>query len=298
MSILRACPTALASFLSADPVPFVNADLYTVTLVDGTVLYWTSSDVAVSSNGHLFSNSGPTLTRSAWGVRNTVAVPQLKIKLRCDNSKTVEGIPIKRAFHDGIFDGATWRLERAYIPKPDGIEQRPVLAALGVILLFEGSQGAATVTGIGVDVVVTPEPILFNQYMPRNLYQTGCVWTLYSEGCGIAKASFTFSFTVGASPAPSSLFIPWSSAPSPFAPFGLGTIAMASGAADGQRRTIESADATGLTLAYPLYDVPAPGDSFDAAYGCDKTEATCDGVFSNLANILDFPFIPVPETAI
>src|SRR5256885_9014534 len=41
-----------------------------------------------------------------------------------------------------------------------------------------------------------------------------------------------------------------------FRSFGLGSIAMTSGPAAGQRRSIETVDATGITLAYPLYDDP------------------------------------------
>src|SRR6185369_10429094 len=119
----------------------------------------------------------------------------------------------------------------AYLPiSSDGTS--PVLAALGVILLFEGRQGACSISGLGVDITVKPDCVLFNQMMPRNLYQTGCVHTLYDTGCTMLKADFTFSFTVDSSP--TSVFLPWTSAPSPFAPFGLGSIVMTSGAANGQ----------------------------------------------------------------
>ena len=47
--------------------------------------------------------------------------------------------------------------------------------------------------------------------------------------------------------------------------------------------TIKEADSTGLTLIYPLPNVPAAGDAFTAAQGCDHTMATCKKQFSNLS---------------
>jgi hypothetical protein len=43
--------------------------------------------------------------------------------------------------------------------------------------------------------------------------------------------------------------------------------------------------------------VPAPGDTFIAYPGCDKTQSTCSGKFSNLVNFGGSPYIPVPETS-
>lgn len=61
--------------------------------------------------------------------------------------------------------------------------------------------------------------------------------------------------------------------------------------------TIKLADATGLTLTFPLPALPAPGDTFTAYQGCDYTLATCRSKFANEANFRGFPFVPAPEAA-
>jgi len=75
-----------------------------------------------------------------------------------------------------------------------------------------------------------------------------------------------------------------------------GAIVFTSGVCAGQSRTIMNGDASGLNLAYPLYEVPGAGDAFTAQQGCDKTLATCQNVYNNLQHRRAYDFVPPPDT--
>jgi hypothetical protein len=66
-------------------------------------------------------------------------------------------------------------------------------------------------------------------------------------------------------------------------------------------RTISRADAGNLYLAYPLDFTPAPGASFTAFPGCDRTSTRClffHGDPDWKTRFKGFPFIPVAEAAV
>lgn len=285
-------PAALQAFLLTG-LPFWCADLYTVTLRSGVIYYWTSFNLDVVANGHTFSSTGPGLTRKSWARKNTSEVPQLEIDVIAGLTD-FNGGNLKQALHNGVFAGARIRLDRAYMPAPSDV-------SLGTAVVFEGRSSKITLTATGATLLVKGDNVLFNQYMPRNLYQAPCIHTTYDNGCTLSQAANTISDTVGAgSGGPSASFLPWGTVPatpSAYAPNGI--LIMLSGNAAQQQRAIKSADSTGITLIYPLYNVPAVGDSFSVAKGDDKTLATCTARF-NLDNHLHwrgFKFIPPAETA-
>ena len=77
---------------------------------------------------------------------------------------------------------------------------------------------------------------------------------------------------------------------------------MTGGPASGGRRTIAAADASGLSLSYPLYGVPGPGDTFSAFQGCDKSFNSGSGqsctARANTGNYRGFEFVPPPNASI
>src|SRR5258708_38526535 len=96
-----------------------SADLFTVTLSDGsTVYHWTSFDRDLTANAHLFSSRKPWLQRSKWDVKNTMAVPTMAVLLRALHDSLPGGASLKAQIHNGLFDGATFVLERAYMVNP------------------------------------------------------------------------------------------------------------------------------------------------------------------------------------
>lgn len=275
------------------------ADLFTFTLADGSTIYrWTSwsSDLAVG--GYTFSSRAPFLKRSTWNVVKTMQVPELKVEMIADNAAFNGGANIKTQIHNGLFDGATFLLQILFMPSPGD-------PSLGTVDLFSGAVGGPTIEGNIVTLPVKGRNNLLDQYAPRNVYQIGCNHAFCDAGCTLNRVSFTASFTVGSSPAPSNIFVPWSSAPGTPGVYLGGTITMTSGNASGQKRTISAVDSTGITVSYPFYTKPSAGDSFSAFQGCDKTFNGINGggsvqsctARSNTTNYDGFEFIPPPNAA-
>jgi uncharacterized phage protein (TIGR02218 family) len=293
MSILRSCSGALALALEGG-APLWSADLFKFSLADGvTVLNFTNWDSDLTVAGTLYSSRAPWITRSAWNVTNTMEVPSLKVTLSALNAGFNGGAQIKTQIHDGLFDGAQFLMQRVFMPQPNDV------ATLGTIGLFGGEVGGIDLTGSEAEITCVGRNFRLDANVPRKVYQIGCLWAFCDVNCTLNRASFTSGFTVGSSPTTS--FIPWSSPPATPSLFIKGSLAITTGSGSGQRRTIGYADSTGVFPIYPLFVVPAPGDSFTAFQGCDKTFNSGSGTSctdrSNTQNYEGFEFVPPPNMA-
>ena len=290
---LRDCPSPLALALQGN-LELWSADLFVFGLADGvTVLRWTNWNRDLTVGGNLYSSRLPWLKRSKWNVTNTMEVATLQIELLALNTDFAGGGNIKAQIHNGLFDGASVLMSRVFMDAPDNVTD------LGVIDLFGGRVGSIDITGSKATISAKSRPVLLDINVPRNLYQIPCIHAFCDVGCTLNRATFTTTFTVDASP--TSTFIPWTSAPGTPAKYINGTFAVTSGAGSGQRRTITAADSSGVTLAYPLYIVPAPGDHFSGFEGCDKTFNSASGQSctdrSNTQHYRGEEFIPPPNAA-
>jgi uncharacterized phage protein (TIGR02218 family) len=293
MSILRTCSGALALALEGG-APLLGADLFSIPLADGvTGLDFTSWDSDLVVGGKTYASRSPWLTRSSWNVDNTMTVPSLKVRLAALNAAFKSGAQIKTQIHDGLFDGASFLLSRVFMPTPGDV------STLGTIDLFGGEVGGIDLTGSEAMLTIVGKAFRLDQMVPRKVYQTSCLWAFCDANCTLSRASFTSSFTVGSSPGPG--FIPWATPPATPALFIKGAVAITTGPAAGQRRTIANATSAGVFPIYPLFIVPAPGDTFTAFQGCDKSFNSGSGRSctdrSNTQNYEGFEFVPPPNMA-
>lgn len=121
--------------------------------------------------------------------------------------------------------------------------------------------------------------------IPWQVYQTRCVWPLYSPQCGINKETFrtdaaiiSASGTQLNSAAFSSFSDGW---------FSAGFIESAAG----EVRFIESHVSSLVTVSAP-FTVPVTGTTVKAYAGCNRSAETCRDKFSNVINFLGWPRIP------
>lgn len=296
MPVLRPASVALIGALKTG-IPLVSADLFEFDLADGaTKYYWTSWTSDLTVDGNVYSSKRPWLNRSKWNVVNTMQVPQLQVKLFALNDSFGGGASIKAQIHAGIFAGASFLLSRAYMTPANAILGDT--SAFGLVDLFGGLVGAIDLIGTMATITVKGKNNKLNQYGPRATYQTPCNHAFCDVGCTLNRATFTHAFIVGASPTP--IFVPWTVAPADPTKFIGGTMTLTSGGGDSQQRTIIGADATGVTLIYPLFEVPAPGDTFNGFEGCDKTfdsgsTQSCTSR-ANTDNYDGFEFVPQPTS--
>lgn len=117
-----------------------------------------------------------------------------------------------------------------------------------------------------------------------------CPYVLGGLGCGVNLSTFTHARAVAAGSTASAIVL---STASTFATAG-SVLTLTSGTYSGQSRVVASVG-TEVQLDAPFTGVPAVGDTLTITRVCDKTQAACKDVFSNLINFGGFPYAPIDQ---
>ncbi len=266
---------------------FIVADLYTFTLKSGQVLRLTNADVSLTVGGQVFSASGPLIERSKLKWQLGLEVDELSITLYAGAGQTLGSQGFQEALLGGALDGAWLLLERLFLPAWGDTSTYPP------IWYFEGIVGPLPAVGRSkMQLTVKSLLSLLDTQLPRNLYQTNCSLTHYSPACGVNRDDYTNVTSVLPGSTASLILCDWGPGYLSF-----GVVQMLTGALAGQRRTIWVYQPGRILLIAPFTQAPAPGDSFRAWAGCDKTKTLCESYYNNLVHFRGMPFIPRPETA-
>lgn len=273
---------------------FRMADLFTITLVSGVVVRYTSADLDIAYGGQTYSAQGPLIRRGTVRVVKGLEVDTLDLTVSASASNsahTLEGAPFIQAALKGSLDGATVLLQRAFMADWGS-------APAGVVVLFSGRVSDVSGSRTEARVVVKSDIELLNIRMPRNLYQAPCLHTVYDSGCAASKSAKQVLGRCFTSPAGSDGRWLKSNRTEPTGWFNQGVLTFTSGVNMGVKRTVKTYSGGLFYFALPLPRPPAAGDSFLVYPGCDKTQATCQAKFNNLARFRGYPYIPIPETVI
>ena len=284
---MRTISSALATVLATGG-PFVMADLFTITLTNGTVLRWTTNETALTIGGNTFA-VGPPIERDKAKWSMGLNVDQLDLTILDDGSQTINGQPLVKAAWQKFFDYAQIEIDRF-------ISDSWSNTSVGSVSWFTGYAGHITLTGKQIKITAESPLAMLKATFPRTYVLPSCANTLYDGVCGILASNFTHAGTVGAAPSATSFPLTLSGGNLADGSFQGGILTFTGGVNDGQTRTIKSYVGGVVTLVYPLYAVPAVGDGVSAIFGCDKTRATCAARFNNLAHYRGFPYVPDPST--
>ena len=279
---------ALLALLNSSDA-FAKADVFTWTFNDGTVLRTTDADISLTFNGHTYASCTPAMERTKTTNKVGLEVDSMDITVTPATTDTIGGLSWQSASRLGYLDGATVLVETAYIATWPTV--------VGTYHVFQGQVSDIYPERTAVKITVKDALELLAQNFPRNVYQSVCLHTVYDAGCGVTKASFTFTGTIASSPAATTTSFKTGHAQAA-GYFDQGVVTFTSGANSGLKRTIKAYDgAGGFTFALPLPVAPATGDTVSVFAGCDKTLATCRAKFSNDAKFRGFPWVPTPEMA-
>jgi uncharacterized phage protein (TIGR02218 family) len=195
-----------------------------------------------------------------------------------------------------VFDGATVQVDRAYAATWPAAG-KPV-AVVALLTVFKGTVSDIAPSRAQVTLNIKSPLEQLTMGMPRDVFQTGCRYTLFDIGCTLNKDDFAETGTV-ATVVGTNQFTSALGAPGGSGTYALGRVLMTSGDSQGFARSVRNWDSgTGtFTLLKPFPFGIAPADSFTAYPGCNKTFASCT-LFNNTDNFGGQPFIPDAMTAV
>lgn len=287
----RSVPAPLQTLFDSG-LQLVTADLYTITLSGGTVLRLTGFDRLVTISGTTWL-LGPGIESNKLKVTAGVEVDTMILSLTGGSSDTLNGAPMMPFINGGGLDGATVLAERAYAAMFS-------TAWTGKLQRFFGKvSDIDRPSRTQADITVRSFFELLNTNLPKNVYQPGCLNSVYGTPCGLSAASFTVSSAVTTSTDSLRLTLRAAGLSQAAGYFSLGAVRFTSGANAGVMRTVRVHAAGGwLTFMQPLPLPTSIGDTFDVYPGCDQTLPTCTAKFSNSARFRGQPFVPVAETVL
>ncbi len=281
---------------------FHMADLYTITLEDGTVLRYTTADIDLDVPEPLLTAGTPYPPARPWRTFRSalslfersqitwklgLEVETIDIQAYPDAGDLVKGLPFIQALERGYFDGAEIQVERIFMPIRDYTD-----TSAGPIILWAGRMGDIE------DFGRTSAPLRCNSHLellnikiPRNQYQPACMHTLYDAGCGVVKAGYQVLGNAGSGATASAISVPSTGKPDGW--FDQGIIIIG-----GISRTVKKWASEVAVTILPFESTPAAGTPVILLPGCDKTKATCESKFANLINFRGYPYVPVPETSV
>lgn len=287
---------ALVSLLATGQ--FYMVDLFTFNLVGGGVLRYCSGDIDITVGGNTFSAgrvNGPYFEMdggrplASW--KAGLEVDQYTLDV-FPKDATINGVQFQTAIKYGLFAGADFQCERAYMPTYGD-------TAAGTIIIFAGR--VAEITGVGrtkATFNIKSHIEILNISLPRNLYQPGCVNNLGDTACGVNLAPYAVAGTVLTGSTASGIL---ANLPQPSNYFSYGKLTFTSGANAGFSRGVRAhlyALPAQIALLSPFPVAPAIGDAFTVYPGCDKMMTTCYSKFSNIPRFRGQPFIPENSTAV
>ena len=178
------------------------AGLYTFSLIGGGTLNYCSGDGDIYWNSTLYScggSIGPFFDRkdnkAKLHQKIGTAVDQLTFDV-IPGTYTISGEPFLSFVRQGGFDGAELTFSRAYWSMNTATNNARQIVPVGTIICMVGRVAEVDCGRSIASFTVNSHLELLNIQMPRNLYQSGCVNTLFDHSCTLAMSSYAVNGTV------------------------------------------------------------------------------------------------------
>ena len=265
---------------------FLMADLFRITLSNGQILRHTNADMPVVWDGQTYEAHKLIIKRGATRVAVGLDVDSNTLEIAAEPDYRLEGLQWSEAALGGALDGARVVIERIFFSD--------WATPVGAVVIFSGRVSDVSGSRSAVKVDVKSDIELLNVSSPRNIYQAGCMRTLYDGGCKVNREKFTVNGRVTANSATGTELAcnltqadGW---------FNQGVIKFTSGRNAGLSRMVKEHKNGRLSFALRLPFPPQSGDVFKIYPGCDKRQETCGKKFDNIVHFRGFPYIPAADT--
>lgn len=295
---MKPIPASFPSFILNNR-RMLKAELYTFALNDGSFDYFTDCDIPITYNGNTFKANSLRIEGLKFKIGIGTQVDEQDLKISAFPGDTLAGANFFDAVSSGLLDAAYLTRQRAFWAVNDG---RPWVdfqaAPVAVVPLFVGLVSTVDKLGRTYAQIKVKSPLsLCDIDMPRNTYQPGCQWELFSPGCTLSRAAFAKTGTISAvytdGFAVSGGISPVNGADG-LQYYVQGQVVFNSGAQENNVFTIANNGASKITFAYPPVAGLLVGDSFTLSPGCSKIGrgGACELKFNNLNNFRGFPRVP------
>lgn len=268
---MRAASAATIALLATGE--FYMAELYTFTLVDGTVIRYSAANTDITVGANTWSRTGLKFQRG--NVKTVLGLETDTMDLTVsadpdDATAQIKGVPFAQALLAGALDGATIENDRVFMPTWGDTSG-------GLVVWFYGIVGDIQPGRLDSKIPIKDLTTKLNIQLPREIYGPGCLHTLYDAGCGLHRSDFAATATVASGSTTTSIKTNLTADDDYNA---LGYLVFTSGALNGVQRAIKAYSKTNglLTVYPPLSSAPIAGVTATVYPGCDKRSQTCGGV--------------------
>jgi uncharacterized phage protein (TIGR02218 family) len=276
------------------PLGFV---FYLYLITDGTSFWYiTSCEQNITYNGNVYTSQ--RVTHGTITERINLDDSNTKIDIR-----NWAGNPFSK------FRGTRlWPKMTITILKVDSLTP----AANSAESVFTGTIQTPSFDDTTISIQMGGPNALFDQMLPRPLYQKMCNSILFDSQCGLVESQWTFACTMATPPTPgapyqytvSGLSWPQGALPSLLAGyFAMGSLTRT--LPDGTLQSNAIVDSTAisggdvtLTLYGDLYPFPTGSETWSIVPGCDGQYSTCKAKFANGLQFSGMPNMPQADPAI
>lgn len=299
---MKATSTALKNALQNNKF-LMRCQLYTITLLSGTVLRYTDWGSPIVLGGHTYTaaklDSAPGFVCGKTTTAIGLSVDATDVQILYDASTRILGVTPGAFANAGGFDGASMSIDTLFM-----LPGSPGDTSLGTINRYSGVIDDIRGTKGKLSLTVSSRITLLNGAFPRNYATPQCNHALFDSGCTLTKSAFAVSGAVTGSGTQTGFHDTGRAQPGGY--FSQGSVVWLTGANAGITSQVQSFFSGGaFVLIYPLPAAPSIGDTYTAYPGCAKTRAACGNtnsavgpVFNNLIHFRGYPYVPTPETLI
>jgi len=290
---MKSCSSTLLTLLN-NASGLCLAELFVITLTNGSVFRFTSLPYTFKCGDYNYTSLPIDSGELKQSLGTSVDDFTMKIYYSEEDTLTIGNVDftIPKALRSGAFDYAvceyyqvfmeTWELEVSEDYR---------------ILLFAGRIETETAGRSAAELKVEAFTSILTTKAPPNVYQAGCISSLFGYCCGLDEDDWSTTVKILAGSTKSILYISVAKAAGYY---NSGYVEFTSGDNYGIQKTIKSHtydSSTGIatiTLMWKLDSTPSVGDKLKLVPGCDHTMSTCKSKFSNYDNYRGTPYIPVP----
>jgi uncharacterized phage protein (TIGR02218 family) len=266
------------------------ADLFTITLANGTVLRWTNYDQSLTFGGTTWTNPGIVLNTPTARRALGLEVATVRVSL-VSATVTIGGVPVQQAAASGALDEARVEIQRTYMAVPGTVP--------GTVLRFSGEVSDVEPGSLTVNLAIRSDTAKLDETLPRRITAAKCPYAIYSPQCGATKGgAFTTTRQVATGSTRKRIVLSASMAANVTVD---GWIEFTSGALEGKSATIGALvpggtdPTTAVDLYLPLPSTPEVGDTIVVVRGCNKTRTDC-AVFGRTVAYGGTPEMPREES--